>query len=358
MCSSLVHLPDPGKRRIAQARLNEMRNSMAARPAEAPLYVDTLSGEIALDILLLPGFDLGDLSAITDTFGLANQAEQSVRFMWRIGAMEAGRVVSSLGVPIATAPLDGRRAFTRNLVILGGDGELDVKTGASLRQATRNYARIVSIGRASLLLAKAGLLTGRRVAVHADMQAVWRLMHDDTEMRRQSFEVDGKLITCCGGLGSLDLALHVIARHCSPATARYVGDRLNCDRLPTETPRQYRHAKLPGIAYNRILDRALDAIAANVEEAVSLEEISKQAAVGQRQLQRLFRDYLGMTPSEYYLSVRLNRAQSLLRHTDLSIIAVAIATGFTSASHFSKCYRKQFGTAPSDDRAIPKTNVA
>ena len=57
--------------------------------------------------------------------------------------------------------------------------------------------------------------------------------------------------------------------------------------------------------------------------------------MSQRQLQRLFREHLGMTPT-HYLTLRLRRARELLLQTDMSIMHITMACGFQSACHFSK----------------------
>ena len=72
--------------------------------------------------------------------------------------------------------------------------------------------------------------------------------------------------------------------------------------------------------------------------------------LARRQLERLFRRYLDRTPTRYYLELRLNRARLLLLQTDMSVLDVALACGFVSASHFSKCYRDVYGRTPRDQR--------
>ena len=71
-----------------------------------------------------------------------------------------------------------------------------------------------------------------------------------------------------------------------------------------------------------------------------------------RQLERLFRKYLARTPTRYYLELRLHKARRLLRQTALSVLDVALACGFVSASHFSKCYREHFHKTPREERLI------
>ena len=63
-----------------------------------------------------------------------------------------------------------------------------------------------------------------------------------------------------------------------------------------------------------------------------------------------FRRYLNRSPKRYYMELRLQKARNLLMQTDMSVINVALACGFASPSHFSKCYRAQFGTTPYRER--------
>jgi transcriptional regulator GlxA family with amidase domain len=88
----------------------------------------------------------------------------------------------------------------------------------------------------------------------------------------------------------------------------------------------------------------------NIEEPISLEELSQYVGVSRRQLERLFRKYLDCVPTRYYMNLRLKHARQLLLQTNKSIIEVALACGFVSAPHFSKCYRDYFGVPPRDER--------
>ena len=77
-----------------------------------------------------------------------------------------------------------------------------------------------------------------------------------------------------------------------------------------------------------------------------------------RQLERLFGKYLNRSPARYYLELRLNRARLLLLQTNMSVIDVALACGFVSASHFSKCYRELYNRSPQQERAERKMTMA
>jgi transcriptional regulator GlxA family with amidase domain len=92
-----------------------------------------------------------------------------------------------------------------------------------------------------------------------------------------------------------------------------------------------------------------------IEDPVSPADLATEAGMSTRQLERLFRRYLNRSPKRYYMELRLQKARSLLLQTDMSVINVALACGFTSPSHFSKCYRAQFGRTPYRERGAPES---
>src|SRR3546814_1738958 len=95
----------------------------------------------------------------------------------------------------------------------------------------------------------------------------------------------------------------------------------------------------------------------NLEEPLSRSELARGADLSTRQLERLFRKYLNRSPARYYLELRLNKARLLLLQTNMSVIDVALACGFVSASHFSKCYRDFFGRTPRKERDRKSTRL-
>lgn len=106
--------------------------------------------------------------------------------------------------------------------------------------------------------------------------------------------------------------------------------------------RELRHPKLV---------RVFDLMEQNIEEPLSPCELARAISISTRQLERLFRQYLGVTPKRYYTDVRLETARRLLIQTPMSVTEISVATGFGSASHFSRQYRRKFNTLPSAFRS-------
>jgi len=98
------------------------------------------------------------------------------------------------------------------------------------------------------------------------------------------------------------------------------------------------------------LTEAVELMESNLEELISLDDLALLVGISRRQLERLFKKYLGCVPRRYYLDLRLKKARQLLLQTPNSISEIAIACGFVSASHFSKSYREMFGLSPRAER--------
>ena len=86
---------------------------------------------------------------------------------------------------------------------------------------------------------------------------------------------------------------------------------------------------------------------ANIEAPLSVDAIASLQAVSRRQLERLFKEHLGVSPGQCYRNLRLDHGRSLLLETDLAIREIALACGFAASDHFASLFRARFGTPPS-----------
>ncbi|MDA7001708.1 helix-turn-helix domain-containing protein, partial [Agrobacterium salinitolerans] len=82
----------------------------------------------------------------------------------------------------------------------------------------------------------------------------------------------------------------------------------------------------------------------------NLAEIAEIAGMSAFHFSRLFKKATGLSPSRYFIRLRMTRAQQLLQETDLSIIRVGFAVGYSSPSHFSQVFRRETGLLPSHYR--------
>jgi len=206
------------------------------------------------------------------------------------------------------------------------------------------------VGAGVLWLAEAGLLAGVRSALPWSLYADAGQMADQAVFSPHLYEIDGARLTCCGGAASIDFALTLIELLFGATLQAQVKELLCIDRVrgPDERQRVALQARFGTLQPK--LTEAVALMEANLEEPLSTDEIAQLAGVSRRQLERLFKQYLGSLPSRYYLELRLQRARQLLRDTSHSIVQVGLMCGFSSGSHFSTAFSALFGHTPRDER--------
>ena len=88
----------------------------------------------------------------------------------------------------------------------------------------------------------------------------------------------------------------------------------------------------------------------HVADTLTLVDLAAISGVSERQLNRLFRDRLGVSTMGDYRDLRLDTAQRLMAHSPLPITESALATGFANSAHFSRSYARRYGASPSSFR--------
>jgi transcriptional regulator GlxA family with amidase domain len=158
-------------------------------------------------------------------------------------------------------------------------------------------------------------------------------------------------MTCSGGIAALDMMLKLIENQYGRKLAQQISQQFQHDRIRTEIDSQQMADRMD-LAMNapRLID-VINLMENNIEVPLSLPAIADKCALSLRQIERLFHKYRDLTPSQYYLSLRLMHAKQLLLNTNSSVIDISIATGFETQSYFTACYRKHFGSSPRNHRA-------
>lgn len=94
------------------------------------------------------------------------------------------------------------------------------------------------------------------------------------------------------------------------------------------------------------LDIVFEYIEANLAQKITLSDLAAIAGVGKFYFCRLFKSSTNMTPYNYVLQQRIERAKSLLSHSNLAIAEIALECGFSNQSHLAKHFRTMVGTSP------------
>lgn len=305
---------------------------------------------------LTPDFTMIAFASAIEPLRLANRLAGERLYAWTLASETGGPVACSNGTamipngPLQDAPRDA------TVIVCGG---VDVHKAATrplltwLRKQSRRGLRMGAICNGAHILARAGLLDGRRCTIHWDNRISFAEEFPEIEVTTRLYELDGDRITCAGGAAAADMMVAVIAAEHGPALARLVADQMIMAPLRGEADEQRLSATARIGARHPKLVAIIKRMEDNLEDPVSPPDLATEAGMSTRQLERLFRRYLNKSPKRHYMELRLEKARGLLLQTDMSVIDVAIASGFSSPSHFSKCYRAQFGLTPYRERGAP-----
>lgn len=319
------------------------------------MFDDPSDVPMQIDFLLVPEFSLMAFTSAVEPLRSANRLAGETLYQWRILSRDGGPVAASNGIEVVTS---GSIASVERskvaLVVAGVDVQMfeDERIFAFLRRVARQGAVIGALCTGSHLLARAGLLDNRRCTIHWENLGGFTEEFPEIEVSSDIYEIDRDRVTCSGGTAALDMMLHLIGRQHGQKIANEVSEQFIHDRIrePHDHQRMELRSRL-GVSHPKLIAVISD-MEDNLEEPLSQTELAERASLSTRQLERLFRKYLGATPTRYYLNLRLQRARQLLLQTSMSILSVALACGFVSASHFSKCYRECFGKTPRAERSV------
>ena len=219
-----------------------------------------------------------------------------------------------------------------------------------LRREARRGLIIGGLCTAAYPMAKAGLLDEKKATIHWENQDSFAEEFLEVELTKTVFVCDGNRYTTAGGTSSIDLLLKIIADDHGEELANAVADQMIYSSIRTDQDTQ--RLSVPtriGVRHPK-LSKVIQMMEINIEEPMSPSILAKDVGMSTRQLERLFRRYLDRSPKRYYMELRLQKARNLLMQTDMSVINVALACGFASPSHFSKCYRAHYDTTQYRER--------
>lgn len=303
--------------------------------------------------LLLEHFTLIAFAGAVEPLRLANLMAGRALYDWSTVSAGGAPVTASNGVAVQVDGPLGELGRDAIIIVVGG---VDVKTAITrpiltwLRREARRVAAVGAVCTGAQAIAQAGLLDGRRCTIHWENRDSFEEDFPEIELSPNIYVIDQNRYTAAGGTASTDLLLKLIARRHGTDLANMVADQMIHTQIRTDKDEQ--RLSIPtriGVRHPK-LSTVVQMMEDNIEEPISPALLATDVGMSTRQLERLFRRYLNRSPKRYYMELRLKKARNLLLQTDMSVINVALACGFASPSHFSKCYRALYKTTPYRER--------
>lgn len=326
-------------------------NDRAKFVAKGPAHVSLADTPSTLDVafVLLPKFTMLAFTSAIEPLRMANQLTGRVLFRWTVLSDDGQPVACSNGVRVM---VDGRWDQTEpaGLVFVVSGVEPEGKASAALADWLRGLWRrgrtVGGLCTGAYALAKAGILKGRRFTLHWENIQGFAESHPGLEPARQVFTMEDRVVTCAGGVAAADLMLQVIHDRFGAKLSQEVMNMcLLTQRRQEEDHQTTSLAARLGTRHDKLLQAAAY-MEARIEEGFDLDACAEHLSLSRRQIERLFKRYLNVTPVGFMNDLRLQRGRTLLAETDMTVTEVAVACGYASTSHFSKSFRKKYGVSP------------
>ncbi|MFV3403231.1 MULTISPECIES: GlxA family transcriptional regulator [Pseudomonas] len=299
--------------------------------------------------LLLEHFSLPAFTQALDTLVTANLIQPNVCSSTTF-TLDGASVASDLGIVIcpAAAMAQSLEQPLELFVVCGG-----LRTALSatpeltslLQALARKGVALAGLWNGAWFLGQAGLLEGHRCAVHPEHRGAVAEIARHSQVCTDSYAVDGDRLSAASPGGAFSMLLEWLRRLRGRALAEGIEAI-----LAFEASRYKRTTAAAQANISEPLREAINLMNANLEEPLSQDQLANYVGRSKRQIGRLFQHQLGTTPVRYYLELRITESRRLLQYSELPILDVAVACGFVSASHFSKCYASFFGYSPSREK--------
>jgi AraC family transcriptional activator FtrA len=303
-------------------------------------------------VLAYDGVSTFELGIAVEVFGLTSMGSDWYRVV--VCSDRPGQPLSANGgVNIVTGA--GLEALSRaGTIIVPGWQDIDATPPEvlldALRDAHANGKRIASICSGVFVLAAAGLLHGRRAAVHwANAEALSRKYPQITVDANVLYVDEGNILTSAGRAAGLDLCIHIVRRDYGTEIANQAARRLVV--APHRGGGQAQFILRPVPAESDRLGEVFSWARQNLEQDLSIARLAAKARMSRRTLIRRFEEATGPAPGEWVLQARMTEACRLLEATRIPIEQIATAVGFGSADTLRHQFRSRLDTSPARYRS-------
>jgi transcriptional regulator GlxA family with amidase domain len=309
-----------------------------------------------IGFLTLNEFTMIAFSSAIEVLRMANHLRQKESYSWHVMSVDGKPVASSSGLaPVQTSSYEDTERLDV-VFVCGGTNVakfVDERVTSLLRKMARDGVMLGGLCTGTYALVKSGLLDGYQCTIHWENIAGLQERFRHVDFLEELFVIDRDRITCTGGVAPIDLMLALVKARFGKTMVAEISSQFILDRVRDSDDRQYIPLASRLGNGQQSLQKIAELMEANFEEPLSATELAKLAGLSLRQVQRMFQDALGTTPTKYYSRLRLQRARNLLLQSGMSITQIAVACGFQSACHFSKSYRAVYGRPPRSERHQP-----
>ena len=324
-----------------------------------PTPLPNLSPPRLITMVAYEGAEVLDVTGPLDVFATANRIAREFDdgeplYRLQIAGMARDAVLTTSAGVRLVADIGWRECGEMDtLLVAGGRGAETVPEELIdwLRGIAPGVRRVGSICTGAFILARTGLLNGRRATTHWYRAEQLRHRFPDIDVQEDAiYTKDGQIYTSAGVTAGIDLALALLeedhgldlALKVARAMVLYVKRPGGQSQFSTDLSAQFREGG--------ILEPTLRWIRDNYRENLSNEVLAAQAGMSLRNFARVFKRETGSTPARYIERTRLEAAVKLLEESGQSLKNISHECGFQSGEHFRLTFTRRFGITPGQYR--------
>jgi transcriptional regulator GlxA family with amidase domain len=311
-------------------------------------------------MIAFPGAQILDVTGPLEVFSAANDQEQRAgrpaAYRTELVATRTGPIATTSGVELlaqrATATVRGK---LDTLLVAGGEGTETALGDASLIRFLRSRApqarRVASVCTGAFLLARAGLLKGRRATTHWSATALLSRLHPEVQVEADAIYVrDGRVWTSAGVTAGMDLTLALVEEDLGRETALAVARRLVLFLRRPGGQSQFSAQLQSQLADRDRLREVQSYVLEHPEAELSVDSLARRAGMSPRKFARVFSREVGCTPGRFVEEARVEAARRDLEDSDRGIEAVASRCGFGSAETMRRAFLRCVSVPPAHYR--------
>ncbi|MDH6132894.1 transcriptional regulator GlxA family with amidase domain [Kitasatospora sp. MAA4] len=313
-------------------------------------------------IVLFDGVDLLDVTGPPEVFALLRrELDDATGYRVVLAAETMDPVTTSAGVrllPDATFAEVADRSIDTLLVpgavSVDSRGRVhalsDPAVVARVKMLATRTRRVASVCVGAHILADAGLLDGKRATTHWSTAQQLAADHPAIEVDADPIFIrDHDVWTGAGISACLDLSLALVADDFGEPVALRVARQLVMYLKRPSGQSQF-SVPLEPVSTTRRIEELRHHIMRNLAGPLSVADLARQAHVSERQLTRIFKTDLGMTPAAYIESARVEVARNHLESTDATLERIAAGCGFQTTDTLIRAFRRKLDTTPTEYR--------
>jgi transcriptional regulator GlxA family with amidase domain len=301
----------------------------------------------AVAFFLFPGFHVLDLAALT-IFDVANKQPGGPFYELKILSLEGGVIRSSAGAIIESRPYRDTEPASDTVLVSGCGDMAPIEAGilAMLRHATAGARRIGTLCHGARLLAAAGVLDGRHVAIHATRAQELQQGFPGLKVEADRIYLrDGHVWSSAGMAASIDMALAMVEEDLGLAAALAVARHLMMVHWRGEAHAQSSSLLQMAPESSRIR-MALAYARQNLRKPLSIDELADHVNMSRRHFTRSFRAETGQSPARAIEIMRAEVARMLLESSALPLDALAREAGFSTSEQMREALARVYGETP------------